>query len=542
MIKPRVSVTHGRTVKQVRFKPASPRPLTRAMASPAQNLSEDWKDKYVKALNAFDEQERQWHGQLERLARDLVAVFERFPGRHAQFDRALDTATRAARDGSGELVDALRAALGAYERFLADARTPAPTVPTTTASDDDRRSLVRLIDILEAEIGPRPEFETIRTGLASVSADIDAAIAGCARQLGAILAGGEDVAPKRARDTLQALLDHLSLPETVQARLSAITPRLQQAGDEATLRAVAKELANVVIDYVGSLQAEIAGLNGFLRAVKGRLDEVSQHIGLERADRKRAAVARETLDNTVRRSLHDMRDQVDAAADIDTLKQEIQRQIAIIDDSVERYLDDESHHAGGAEAALAALEAKVADLTRESDSLRGKLAAARASATRDTLTGLPNRLAYNDRLAIELARMRRAGTPLALAVLDLDRFKSINDTWGHQAGDRVLKHLAREIGSQVRTQDLFARFGGEEFVLLLPETGLDGAARLCDALRQHIAGCRFKYKDAPVAVTISCGVTVFANADDADGAFERADRGLYAAKRNGRNRCEVVPA
>ncbi|MGE0487389.1 MAG: GGDEF domain-containing protein [Gammaproteobacteria bacterium] len=512
------------------------------MASTAHNLQDDWKDKYVKALNAFDEQERQWQGQLARLGRDLVAVLERFRGRHEQFDRALDTAARAARDGGTELVDPLRGALSAYERFLAEGEADATATPAAVDAtvDDDHKSLLRLVEILQAEIGPRPEFDDIRAGLERHAGDIDTAIGGCARQLGIILTGDGDVAPKHARDTLQALLDHLSLPEAVQARLSAITPRLQQATDEAALREVAKELANVVIDYVGSLQSEIAGLNGFLRAVKGRLDDVSQHIGLERADRRRAAAARETLDTTVRRSLNDIQGQVDAAADIDTLKQEIQRQIAIIDDSVDRYLGDESAHASGAETALAALEAKVADLTRESDNLRGKLAEARASATRDTLTGLPNRLAYNDRLVLELARMRRAGTPLALAVLDLDRFKSINDTWGHQAGDRVLKHLAREIGGQVRAQDLFARFGGEEFVLLLPETSVDGAAGVCEALRRHIAGCRFKYKDAPVAVTISCGVTEFLAGEDAGNAFERADRGLYAAKRNGRNRCEVV--
>ncbi|MCB1748049.1 MAG: GGDEF domain-containing protein [Gammaproteobacteria bacterium] len=511
------------------------------MAATAPTLPDDWKDKYVKALNAFDDQERKWHEQLERIGRDLLAMLEHFRGRHAQFDRTLDTAANALGNGGDPLVDALRATLTAYERFLAeDAGGTAPAA--ATGDDDGRASLLGLVEILQAEIGPRTELDEVHHLLSAADVGIDAAIATCARQLGTILGGASAAEPVRARDTLQALLDHLSLPEAVQARLNALTPRLQQADDEAELRDVAKELANVVIEYVGTLQSEIAGLNGFLRAVKGRLDDVSQHIGLERADRKRAAAARETLDTTVRRSLNDIQGQVESAADIDALKQAIQRQIAIIDDSVDDYLGEESRHASGAEAALAALEAKVANLTRESESLRDKLAEARASATRDTLTGLPNRLAYNDRLAIELARMRRAGTPLALAVLDLDRFKSINDTWGHQAGDRVLKHLAREIGSQVRTQDLFARFGGEEFVLLLPETGIDGAARLCDALRRHIAGCRFKYKDTPVAVTISCGITEFAAGEAEGSAFERADRGLYAAKRNGRNRCEVVRA
>ena len=125
-------------------------------------------------------------------------------------------------------------------------------------------------------------------------------------------------------------------------------------------------------------------------------------------------------------------------------------------------------------------------------------------------------------------------------MLDLDHFKQINDTWGHQAGDRVLKHVARELAGRLRRQDFIGRFGGEEFVILLPETGIEDALTLCDALRAHIDACHFTFKSKPVAVTISIGVTAVDAGEPAEHAFKRADDGLYAAKRNGRNRCELV--
>ena len=104
----------------------------------------------------------------------------------------------------------------------------------------------------------------------------------------------------------------------------------------------------------------------------------------------------------------------------------------------------------------------------------------------------------------------------------------------------MLKHLARELGGQIRASDFFARIGGEEFVLILPETTLAGARVVVEKLREHIARCRFKYKDAPINVTVSCGLAEFAAGESADAAFARADAGLYAAKAAGRNRCEAV--
>ena len=151
----------------------------------------------------------------------------------------------------------------------------------------------------------------------------------------------------------------------------------------------------------------------------------------------------------------------------------------------------------------------------------------------DALTGLDNRLSANERLRAEFVRMKRGGTPSALLLLDIDRFKSINDRFGHGSGDEVLRHFALLLREGLRESDFAARFGGEEFVVILPETSLDGAVQLAEKLRGEIAAARFP---GPIRVTTSIGVSCGRRDDtsEIDVVF-RADKALYRAKGEGRN-------
>lgn len=160
----------------------------------------------------------------------------------------------------------------------------------------------------------------------------------------------------------------------------------------------------------------------------------------------------------------------------------------------------------------------------------------------DALTGLPNRRAFEDSLAREMARARRHGMPLSLAVLDLDHFKRVNDVYGHAGGDDVLRTVARVAQSALRQEDLVYRIGGEEFVVLLPHTEMDEAARIAERLLAALRATPVP-SDAcakGIKVTASAGVAVFEDAD-ADGRafFSRADAALYMAKKTGRNRVQL---
>jgi diguanylate cyclase (GGDEF)-like protein len=165
-------------------------------------------------------------------------------------------------------------------------------------------------------------------------------------------------------------------------------------------------------------------------------------------------------------------------------------------------------------------------------------------ATSDPLTGLFNRGYVEDRLAIELSRARRYGNVLTLAVIDADRFKALNDTHGHAAGDFVLKKISALLRDSFRQSDTTARYGGEEFVVLLPETDIEAARRKVESLRELVAATPIQLGllAQSVQITISAGLASFPN--DGDGAAEllaAADERMFRAKRQGRNLVVAEP-
>jgi len=160
-------------------------------------------------------------------------------------------------------------------------------------------------------------------------------------------------------------------------------------------------------------------------------------------------------------------------------------------------------------------------------------------ATTDALTGLINRREFNRRIAEEFSRAKRHKTQLSLALFDIDFFKKINDTYGHNAGDVILKELGSLISNKTRTSDVACRYGGEEFVLILPETSQVEAYELLDRLRQIVAEEIFNKTAKPIKATISVGVAQLDLSDKTPVDFcERADKALYKAKEGGRNRVE----
>lgn len=158
-------------------------------------------------------------------------------------------------------------------------------------------------------------------------------------------------------------------------------------------------------------------------------------------------------------------------------------------------------------------------------------------ASTDALTGIANRRHFIAQLEKEIARIQRVAEPAAVLMLDLDHFKKINDNHGHATGDAVLQAFARGAQSDLRKIDLIGRLGGEEFAILLPETGLDAALRLAERLRQHIETMTVACNDDMIQITVSIGLTTMTRADiSADAILARADQALYQAKASGRNR------
>ncbi|WP_338765770.1 GGDEF domain-containing protein [Massilia sp. METH4] len=158
----------------------------------------------------------------------------------------------------------------------------------------------------------------------------------------------------------------------------------------------------------------------------------------------------------------------------------------------------------------------------------------------DQLTGSLNRRGLDDVFERETARADRRGTPLCIAVLDLDDFKKLNDTYGHIAGDSALKHLVKVVKDTLRSMDVIARFGGEEFLIMLPETTVDAAVATMTRLQRELTRHFFMHENEKLLITFSAGVALRRQGEDQAALVRRADQAMYVAKRSGKNRVVVA--
>jgi diguanylate cyclase (GGDEF)-like protein len=179
------------------------------------------------------------------------------------------------------------------------------------------------------------------------------------------------------------------------------------------------------------------------------------------------------------------------------------------------------------------------DLSRERADIQERFSALSRLALTDPVTGLANRRGGEEALAREVARARRTGAPLSLVLFDIDRFKSINDRAGHAVGDRVLRGISEILSSSQRGSDLAMRWGGEEFLVLLPDVGLSGARSFAERVRENVQS--LEIADAG-RITVSAGVSELVGDEDPAAALARADANLYRAKAGGRNRVEADQA
>ncbi|GAB6067486.1 hypothetical protein JCM13664_08040 [Methylothermus subterraneus] len=190
---------------------------------------------------------------------------------------------------------------------------------------------------------------------------------------------------------------------------------------------------------------------------------------------------------------------------------------------------------------LAQLQQQLASAQAQNARLTQELQRARALSLTDELTGLPNRRAFLQRAEEEIGRVQRHPSPLTLAILDLDHFKQINDRYGHPIGDAVLRAYAGHLQAVFRRHDYVARFGGEEFILLLPGTDTSGAIQALAKICQRIAGQSIQTESSPVSLpTFSAGVTSYRAQESLADFIQRADQALYRAKQAGRNRIETL--
>ncbi len=347
--------------------------------------------------------------------------------------------------------------------------------------------------------------------------------------------GYSAIAPHVAQSLL-GLLDELELPAHHQPQGEALRERVRGGLNWYELVPVLDDLAVLVLAVSDSGQREFAV---YLKQLNERLAAFIDTLGQAHEGYSESVESARSFNRELREQVSGLQASVQEAADLASLKQALEQRL---DGLLSTVIEHQRQREGREEEVarrLQALAQKVSEMEDEAQGFREHIEEQRQKALTDPLTGLANRAGWSERLELEVARWKRYGGDLLLAVLDIDHFKRINDGYGHLAGDKVLKIIAGELSKRLRKTDFLARFGGEEFVLLVPGTPLEGGQQLLETLRAGVESCPFHFRGEPVTITLSSGLTAFASGDSGEAAFARADQALYKAKREGRNRIEL---
>jgi diguanylate cyclase len=319
--------------------------------------------------------------------------------------------------------------------------------------------------------------------------------------------------------------------DALDSRLATLLPRDQLAD----LMSSISELVTLRIQHIERSKNEIEGL---LRHMLGRLDEIGRFVSDHSHDQSESLVSRESLNAQLVGEMKAMGESVESAVDLPQIRAQVRGRLDSIGRHLKQFRERETARVNEMRARNEQMQTRVAQLEAEASKLHHQLNDEQRLSTIDGLTNIPNRLAYEKRILEELNRWQRFKQPTCIAVWDIDHFKDINDKHGHRAGDRVLQEVATSLATRVRSTDFLARFGGEEFVMILCGTRIDAAMRVIDERRLAISELKFHTSGTPLPpVTISIGVTALLPNDSAGSAFDRADKALYEAKSTGRNRC-----
>jgi len=345
---------------------------------------------------------------------------------------------------------------------------------------------------------------------------------------------------KYLNKALIELLNRLSLQEDAGDDYQSICRQLDTDPEGAgEWKTVIEDIVALINKNIHVLQDEKKELQSFIKKITDQLAEIEQYVWQSRQERIETANESTKLKDSVDTSVVAIQQSVGSSDDISQLKSDVQGYLSEIRKSVEEHQYAEQEREEMSKQGYAHIISELARTQKETLMLKEQLHESQQKMLRDPLTGIPNRMAYEERIDLEVNRSRRNKAPLCLAMWDIDHFKKVNDTYGHDAGDRVLKLLTKIITTRVRKVDMFARIGGEEFVLVMPDTGIDDALNLNNQLRTNLEDSGFHYKGSPCPITASVGIAYIDESDSPDQLLEKADKALYQSKRDGRNRCTV---
>jgi len=331
-----------------------------------------------------------------------------------------------------------------------------------------------------------------------------------------------------------------NLGEKYFNKLDNITERIKAAEDSDDISEIRESVFNLIFVYISDTSQDREKVNSFVREIVGKILDIESKVVTTYEQTDSMFQSNEGFELVLSSEMKGLKQESDVALSLDALKIEIARRLLSIEkalqkkQAIDRAVKDAAEKNRQAfKSGFVKLKQKLDEATKHSKELEKKL-------NRDQLTGAYNRRAYDKKIEEEMDRFLRYGTHFSLLLMDADKFKLINDNYGHAIGDKCLQEIIKRTLPLLRKTDMLARYGGEEFMVIMPETDSNGAKIAAEKIRQTIEKIEFVYKKEKVRVTVSIGVSQSSEGDkNHQQIFERSDIAVYKAKEQGRNRVLV---
>jgi diguanylate cyclase len=332
----------------------------------------------------------------------------------------------------------------------------------------------------------------------------------------------------KTQTVIVAVLERLSRLPELRPALADLCERSKGSLSPDEFAEGLERVARLVGEQRASLMREKREIEDLLQQMDVRLAEIASYLASDTADQKSAQTSSQQFDLLVTGEVRSLTNDVQGAQDLSTLRNRVRDRLEIITHHLQDFRTREGVRVSAQLDRTQRMRVRVTDLEREIHGLHKSLQEEQSLRMID------------DRIRHEFMRWQRENATVSVLAWDIDRFKEINDAYGHSAGDKVLRVIAQHLAQHVRGTDFVARYGGEEFVMILIGTDATQASQTADKIRVGIENMGFHFHNKPVVVTASCGITTFRGDDTPEAIFDRADRALYRAKDGGRNCCRIL--
>ncbi len=335
------------------------------------------------------------------------------------------------------------------------------------------------------------------------------------------------------------LLEQLTIVHGTNAEIDQIQARIEKGIASTEWPDTLYDIANSVSLALQKLSDEKSELEHFILTVTEQLGNITDAITDDFEEQTLDQSDTLSLQERVQSGVTAIKDNVNAVQDITQLKTIVNYNIDSIRDDVDTFILRANARYDTTETRNESLSNKIAQMEQKTEKLQLKLTESRKKLLYDTLTGVRSKPAYDEQIVQELARWNQYGAFFSYAILDIDHFKQVDDNYGHNAGDKVLRLIAQLMQKQIRESDVLFRIGGDKFVLLLTNTSAVQAEPLITKLRKVVADSGFHIKHNRVTLKLSAGITESIAKDTIKNMHRRADEALYRAKGAGRN-CQFM--